>query len=305
MMPQMQRLVPKFALFILLVLAAAINNLTTKAFGVHNHYNFSINRGVVEVVYDGDTIKVRFEDGTEKKVRLIGIDSPEFEDERDDIRFLASISKRFSFDHLYRKKVRLSFDWEREDKYGRLLAYVWLDKDILFNEFILKEGFASVFLKFPFREDYRQRFVQAERTAREQERGLWQKEPLPAVSSSEAVKNTGRYISVNFKCTDVQSRGRFVFLRSPDDFSALIPRNSVSLFSDLQSLEGKWLSAKGYLEDYQGKPQIIVFFPLQISPGHEVDKVPISKKVPGTFFLYGAKRCLAPFWVDRTFYKVF
>jgi len=263
-MPQKQSLLPKLILPFLILSIGAISHIQINIFGDHNHTNPSFDRGVVVVVYDGDTIKVRFEDGSERKVRLIGIDSPEIGDEREGVRFFAYIAKRFSFFHLYRKEVRLSFDWEREDKYGRLLAYVWYDRDVLFNEFILKEGFAYAFLKYPFKEEYRRRFVQAERTARKHERGLWQREPLPTVPSSEAEKNVGKYLSVNFKCIDVWSRGRFVFLHSPDDFSALIPRNSLSLFSDVQSFKGKWLSVKGYMEDYKGKPQIIVFLPVQI-----------------------------------------
>jgi len=262
-MPQRQSLTPRLPLFFSFVLFIVIAHIRLNMFGDHSLGHFSSDRGVVVVVYDGDTIKVRFEDGSEKKIRLIGVDSPEFDDQRDNVRFFASVAKRFSFDRLYRKKVRLSFDWEREDKYGRLLAYVWLDGDVLFNEVILKEGFASTFLKFPFRDDFRQRFIKAEREARKQERGLWQKEPLPTVPSAEAAQNIGKYISVNFKCTEVRSRGRFVFLHSPDDFSALIPRNSLSLFSDAQSYEGQWITVKGYLEAYKGKPQIVVYFPLQ------------------------------------------
>jgi len=263
-MGQQQSLAAKFCLLLLIVSISAASPVRKNVHGVHNHRCPDFERGVVVVVYDGDTVKVRFEDGSERKVRLIGIDSPEIEDKRDDVRFSAYIAKRFSFDHLYRKEVRLSFDWEREDKYGRLLAYVWFDEAVLFNEFILKEGFAHVFLKFPFNEEYRQRFVRAERTARKHQSGLWQNEPLPSVSASEARANIGKYISVNFECTDVRSRGRFVFLHSSGDFSALIPQRSLSRFPDIQSFKGKWLSVKGYLEDYRGQPQIILFLPLQV-----------------------------------------
>lgn len=254
----------KHSLILLILFIGATSFIPINIFSGQNHKYLSADSGVVIVVYDGDTIKVRFEDGAERKVRLIGVDSPEIEDERENIRLFAFVAKRFSFSHLYRKKVRLSFDWEREDKYGRLLAYVWYDGDILFNEFILSEGFAYAFLKYPFKEEFRQRFVQAEKMARKREKGFWQREPLPSVPSSEAKQNIGKYISVTFKCTDVRSRGRFVFLYSPDDFSALIPRNSLPFFSDVQSFEGRSLSVKGFLEDYKGKAQIIVFLPLQI-----------------------------------------
>jgi len=90
-------------------------------------------RGRVDVVYDGDTIKVRFDDGQEWRVRLIGIDAPEIGDVREDMKFMAEMSKRFTFYHLYRKKIRLSYESELFDSYGRILAYVWTDEQDLFT----------------------------------------------------------------------------------------------------------------------------------------------------------------------------
>jgi len=115
--------------------------------------------GLVTAVYDGDTIKVRFKNEKERKVRLIGIDAPEIGDSKEEAKFRAQMARRFAFFYLYRKTVKLSYDWEIEDKYDRLLAYVWTEKQGLFNKFILSEGFAAVFLKFPFK--YREEFIEA------------------------------------------------------------------------------------------------------------------------------------------------
>jgi DNA/RNA endonuclease YhcR with UshA esterase domain len=69
---------------------------------------------------------------------------------------------------------------------------------------------------------------------------------------------------VKFSCTEVKTRGNFVFLDSSADFSALIPRTQVSQFPQIHSLEGHILSVKGFLETYKGSPQILVFLPLQV-----------------------------------------
>ena len=122
--------------------------------------------GLVVVVYDGDTVKVRFADGGERKVRLIGIDSPEMDDPREEVRFMAFMAKRFAFLNLFRRNVHLAYDWELEDKYGRLLAYLTTDDGALFNELILKEGFAFAYRKFPFRKDLMERFKAAATEAR-------------------------------------------------------------------------------------------------------------------------------------------
>lgn len=223
------------------------------------------DEGLVVVVYDGDTVKIRFDDGREHKARLIGIDAPEIEDERDEVKFLAHLSKRFTFFHLYRKRVKLEYDWERLDQYGRLLVYVWTEDAGLFNELILKEGFASVLTKFPYNQGYRKRFIAAERHARALEKGFWQKEPFVSIPAEEAHDHVGTLLSVKYYCSEVRIRGNFIFLDSSRDFSALIPRAQASQFPRLDSLKGHMLSVKGFLETYKGKPQIMVVLPLQIN----------------------------------------
>lgn len=220
--------------------------------------------GKVVVVYDGDTIKILFDNGSVQKARLIGVDAPEIEDEREDVKFLAYTAKRFAFFHLYRKRVRIEYDWERTDKFGRILVYVWTEGEILFNEFILREGYASTLTKFPFKTEYRKRFIAAERQAREFEKGLWRREPLLVISEKDAYGHVGEFLSVRFVCADIAERGNFVHVNSSGDFSALIPRDRIALFPEIRALKGRIISVKGFLETYRGKPQIMVFLPLQL-----------------------------------------
>jgi micrococcal nuclease len=60
---------------------------------------------------------------------------------------------------------------EREDRFGRTLAYVWLG-DALFNERLLRDGYATV-STFPPNVRYVERFLAAQRFARNHDRGLW------------------------------------------------------------------------------------------------------------------------------------
>ena len=219
--------------------------------------------GLVTAVYDGDTIKVKFKNKQERKVRLIGIDAPEIEASREEAKFRAQIAKRFAFFYLYGKTVKLSYDREIEDKYERLLAYIWTERQGLFNKFILSEGFAVVFLNFPFK--YREEFIEAEGEARKLEKGLWKKGPYPSISVSDTRAYTGKLLSVKYTCSRVQTKGKFIFLYSSgEEFSTLVPRENVSLFPELKSFKGKVLSVTGFLEEYKEKPQIVAFFPRQI-----------------------------------------
>jgi micrococcal nuclease len=77
----------------------------------------------------------------------------------------------FTTDQLEGEDVRLEFDVELLDRYGRTLAYVWLG-DELFNETLVARGFALVDT-FPPNVKYVDRFLAAQRDARTHDRGLW------------------------------------------------------------------------------------------------------------------------------------
>ncbi len=172
------------------------------------------------------------------------------------------MAKRFAFFYLYSKKKKLSYDWELEDKYNRLLAYIWTEKEGLFNKYILSEGFAAAFLNFPFK--YKKEFIEAEREAKRTGKGLWNSEPYPSIPSHEAMLHIGRLLSVKYRCEKVSAIGKFVSLRSSGEFSTLIPKTNINVFPEQKSFEGKNILVKGFLETYKGKPQIVAFFPSQI-----------------------------------------
>lgn len=100
------------------------------------------NAHVVKVV-DGDTILVDF-NGTQEKVRLIGIDTPEsvHPDQSRNVPE-GKVASDFTKNALTDKDVKLVFDVQERDKYGRLLAYVFVD-GVMFNKTLLSAGMAKV-----------------------------------------------------------------------------------------------------------------------------------------------------------------
>jgi micrococcal nuclease len=121
-------------------------------------------------VVDGDTVEVRFR-GRTIDVRLIGIDTPETVDPTQPVGCYGKAASNFTTARVLGERVRLEFDVEHTDRYGRTLAYVWIDGR-LFNEVLVRQGFASV-STYPPNVTYVDRFLAAQRVAREQERGLW------------------------------------------------------------------------------------------------------------------------------------
>lgn len=123
-------------------------------------------RTVVRVV-DGDTLLL---DGNER-VRLIGVDTPESVDPRRPVERFGQEASAFLRRIAEGKRVRLAFDQERKDRYGRTLAYVHLEDGTLVNGEIIRQGYGHAYTRFPFR--YAEEFRAYEREAREQRRGLW------------------------------------------------------------------------------------------------------------------------------------
>jgi micrococcal nuclease len=129
----------------------------------------------VTKVTDGDTIHVTFQ-GQDERVRLIGIDTPEvpwYGGQGDCFGVEAAL---FARRRLSGRSIRLAFDVDRRDRYGRLLAYVYLG-DQLFNLTLVRLGYARA---DPVPPDIRRapEFARAEAQARMAGRGLWSACPL-------------------------------------------------------------------------------------------------------------------------------
>jgi micrococcal nuclease len=121
-------------------------------------------------VTDGDTIHVRYH-GEDERVRLIGIDTPEVSWYGGHAECYGAEAGLYARRRLDGKTVRLEFDVNLRDRYGRLLAYVYLGTE-LFNLTLVREGYATA---DPVPPDTRlaSTFEQAEGAARAAGKGLW------------------------------------------------------------------------------------------------------------------------------------
>ena len=140
-------------------------------------------------VVDGDTIRVLI-DGTEYRVRYIGIDTPEIHPTHGVEPFGPEASQANS-DLVEGKTVWLEKDVSETDRYGRLLRYVYVD-DLMVNEELLRRGLAKV-VTFPPDVKYIDCFLEIQRAAQEAEVGMWgvKLTPTPASSSSPVAEAWG------------------------------------------------------------------------------------------------------------------
>jgi micrococcal nuclease len=125
---------------------------------------------LVTRVVDGDTAHIEI-DGRDTDVRFIGIDTPESVKPDSPVECFGPEASAYTERRLEGKRVRLEFDVELEDRFGRTLAYVWIG-DELFNETLVREGYALV-TTFPPNVQYVDRFVAAQHAARADGLGLW------------------------------------------------------------------------------------------------------------------------------------
>jgi micrococcal nuclease len=125
---------------------------------------------------DGDTIRVRIPNppdslGVVETIRLIGVDTPETVHPRRDMEFFGGEASEYTKFRLLGKTVYLAFDWDLRDRYGRLLAYVYLEDKTCHNAEIIRQGYGHTYTKYSFR--FMDEFRNYEREARSGKRGLW------------------------------------------------------------------------------------------------------------------------------------
>ena len=121
-------------------------------------------------VTDGDTIHVRYV-GRDTRVRLIGVNTPEVPWYGGRGQCFGVQAGLYARRRLSGRAVRLTFDVAPRDRYGRLLAYVYLGPE-LFNLTLVRLGYA---VADPVRPDTAMavQFASAEAVARTSGRGLW------------------------------------------------------------------------------------------------------------------------------------
>lgn len=146
----------------------------------NNFIDSDYEKALVKRIIDGDTIVVIL-NGVEEKIRLIGVNTPESVGKyKSNPQPYGKEASNFTKRSLLGRIVYFEKDVGDKDKYGRLLRYVWLTdpskgnlNEDMFNIILIKEGYGSVMTIQP-NVKYQKTFVNLERQARENKKGLWQ-----------------------------------------------------------------------------------------------------------------------------------
>ena len=202
-------------------------------------------------VFDGDTISIK---GGER-VRLLGIDTPETGEP------YADLAKRFTRNLVQYKVVRLEFDNNQRDPYGRLLAYAYVETEqglVFVNAELVRNGLARL-LFIPPNYRYHDYFEALLHEAIVTRRGMWGEVPeILTLSQLEAdlVKYVTEVVTVRFLVSGYVVTDDSVTLYPGDSnaaFSVRINSDSLSPTTGTEAdpqfeWRGKWIEVTGTLE---------------------------------------------------------
>ena len=125
----------------------------------------------VDRVVDGDTIVVRFA-GRLEKVRILGANTPETVSPKVGVECFGPQASAYTHGRLSPgTRVTLETDVVTRDKYGRLLAYVYVGGR-RFDDDLLRLGYAHLLI-IPPNAAYAREMFEEEMEARTARRGLW------------------------------------------------------------------------------------------------------------------------------------
>ena len=123
---------------------------------------------IVRWVDDGDTVVLS--DG--RRVRYTGVNAPEVAHEDEPAERFGPEARAFNRKLVFEKKVRLQFDREKQDRYGRVLAYVFLQDGAFVNAALVKGGYAHYVFRRP-NTTYDALLLRLQREAVAKRVGMW------------------------------------------------------------------------------------------------------------------------------------
>ena len=221
---------------------------------------------VVSKVFDGDSVLLS--DGRE--IRYIGMDAPETGGNRP-VEYGGTAAADLNERLVDKKAVRLEFDVEPKDHYGRTLAYVYVG-DTMVNRELVRSGVALA-APYPPNLKHQNELSAAMEEARREKRGLWANPDRWMVRADDAGKYLGQSKTVIGRVLSTGTVGAGVFLNfGPDyttDFTAFIPRNDLWYFQKegiddpADYYRGKTVEVTGTIHEKNG-PSITVGHPGQI-----------------------------------------
>jgi len=214
----------------------------------------------IKKISDGDTIVL--ENGI--KIRLLGINTPEIS-KRDKIAEAGGEeAKQWLIEKLASKKIKLQYDIEQKDKYGRTLAYVFTENKVNINLQLVANGLAAINI-YPPNLKYVDKLILAQQQAESKKLGIW---AMPAympkqVNKFDSNKHKG-WQRIRGKISHLKQSRKYNYLSLSPTFSLKIARSSENLFMDLNNYIGKTIEVRGWVRKNKQNYHLFVRHPSAI-----------------------------------------
>lgn len=226
---------------------------------------------VVEVI-DGDTVIIN--DTKNSRVRYLGIDTPEIALQDSPGDPMSNEASEFNSELVDGKMVRLEFDEQKYDVYGRILANVYVN-NLHVNEELLKEGLATVLIIEP-NGLYSEKFNQSLDEAKNQKKGIWgdltrlvapQRNQKFNINPDKAERYEGKRVVVRGQIVSSRKSDTVLVLNMEDKLDVVIFPNDWDNFTHFGiEPESYYLDKKldviGRVKMHKGKPSIVVNHPM-------------------------------------------
>jgi len=260
----------------------SINKINKK---IHTQ-NPSIRGRIIQVI-DGDSLKFIPDKNSQffsflakvEGLRLVGVNACEMRSDDRLERLFAHMQRDFAYYYLKNQWVTIEFQAMsgnrlRRDKYGRLLGFLFLKNGKMYQLLGLETGILKGEFRFPFKAEYKNQFVEAEKDAKLNDRGLNQFPPAFQIGIKYIDRNIGKVVTVRFLVNRITFGDRHVFLdaklRKRNNLSIVIPFDYLDNFSKqdkkkyFNRLKNKIIWVTGFVGTYFNQAQIRIYFPSQL-----------------------------------------
>lgn len=228
-------------------------------------------RGTVVTVVDGDTVEVAMDGGRTETVRYLLVDTPETHHPRrgvEEFGLEAALANRAL---VLGKKVRLETDVQKRDRYGRLLAIVWIDLPegpLMVNERLVEEGFALP-LTLPPNVRFADRIHAALLRARSGEKGFWGAAAGRLFTGRQVWADlpllAGAFITLDMRVDGIRhSKTRWSLSEKGSHTTLVLAGEPEGAFGSIPSLEGTRIRVVGKVQASFRGAEILVDDPAQI-----------------------------------------
>ena len=253
----------KFCAFFFLLAASTAchpqsigNEKPLLAFDLSNFLNFadsSANETLqVEKVFDGDTVLL----SNGQHVRFLGINTPEVAGHSRPAQAGGSIAKQWLIQQMEHQPVKLEYDQEKQDRYGRTLAYLFNEQGLNINLELVRSGLATVSI-FPPNLKYTDALLTAQDEAEQAGLGLWalaDYAPLAHTALNET--NFHGWKRISGQILTLKQQGKSQYLAFSKQLVLQIENRYLDLFPALASYVGKNIEARGWL--YKTKTRYVL-----------------------------------------------